>query len=141
MVKTIIPNLIKGDETMAENLSTIIGKDSVFTGTMEVKGTLRVDGKLKGKIVSDETVSIGSTGEVEADIEAKIVVVAGTVVGNIHSSEKTEMQAKAKVVGDLVTKSVVIEQGAIFHGSCQMKGLKEFEQKPDNKMVDKKPQF
>ncbi len=124
---------------MAENLSTIIGKDSTFTGTMEVKGTLRVDGKVKGKIVVDETVSIGSTGEVEADIEAKTVVVSGTVVGNIHSSDKTEMQAKAKVIGDLVTKSIVIEQGAIFHGSCQMKGLKEHEQKPDNRIVEKKP--
>ncbi len=124
---------------MPENLSTIIGKDSTFTGTMEVKGTLRVDGKVKGKIVADETVSIGSTGEVEADIEAKTVVVSGTVVGNIHTSDKTEMQAKAKVIGDLVTKSIVIEQGAIFHGSCQMKGLKEHEQKPDNRVVEKKP--
>ena len=123
---------------MAENLSTIIGKDSTFTGTMEVKGTLRVDGKVKGKVIADETVSIGNTGEVEADIEAKIVVVAGTVVGNIHSSDKTELQAKAKVIGDLITKSIVIEQGAIFHGSCQMKGLKETEVKPDNKVLEKK---
>ncbi len=124
---------------MPENLSTIIGKDSTFTGTLEIKGALRVDGKIKGKIISDETVTIGNTGEVEADIDAKIVVVSGTVIGNIHSSDKTEMQAKAKVIGDLVTKSIVIEQGAIFQGSCQMKGLKELDQKPDNKILEKKP--
>lgn len=122
---------------MAENLSTIIGKDSLFTGTMEVKGTLRVDGRIKGKIICDETISIGVTGEVEADIDAKIVVVAGTVVGNIHTSDKIEMQAKAKVLGDLITKGIVIEQGAIFHGSCQMKGLKENEQRAD-KVTEKK---
>ncbi len=123
---------------MAENLSTIIGKDSLFTGTMEVKGTLRVDGRVKGKIISDETVSIGATGEVEADIDAKVVVVAGAVVGNIHTSEKLEMQAKARVLGDIVTKSIVIEQGAIFHGSCQMKGVKENEPRAD-KVLEKKP--
>ena len=123
---------------MAENLSTIIAKDSVFTGDMEVKGTLRVDGRIKGRIICDETVSIGATGEVEAEIDAKIVIVAGTVVGNIRTSEKIEMQAKAKVVGDVSTKNIVIEQGAIFHGSCQMKGVKEGEIKAD-KMMEKKP--
>ena len=123
---------------MAENLSTIIAKDSVFTGDMEVKGTLRVDGRIKGRILCDETVSIGATGEVEAEIDAKMVIVAGTVVGNIRTSEKIEMQAKAKVLGDVSTKNIVIEQGAIFHGSCQMKGVKEGEIKAD-KMMEKKP--
>ena len=123
---------------MAENLSTIIGKDSVFTGDMEVKGTLRVDGRIKGKIICDETVSIGATGDVEAEIDAKIVIVAGTVVGNIHTSEKIEMQAKAKVLGNVSTKNIVIEQGAIFHGSCQMKAVKEGEIKAD-KIMEKKP--
>lgn len=123
---------------MAENLSTIVGKDSVFTGDMEVKGTLRVDGRIKGRIICDETVSIGATGEVEAEIDAKLVIVAGTVVGNIRTSEKIEMQAKAKVLGDVSTKNIVIEQGAIFHGSCQMKGVKEGEIKAD-KMMEKKP--
>ena len=123
---------------MAENLSTIIAKDSVFTGDMEVKGTLRVDGRIKGRIICDETVSIGATGDVEAEIDAKMVIVAGTVVGNIRTSEKIEMQAKAKVLGDVSTKNIVIEQGAIFHGSCQMKGVKEGEIKAD-KMMEKKP--
>ncbi len=123
---------------MAENLSTIIGKDSVFTGDMEVKGTLRIDGRIKGRIICDETVSIGATGDVEAEIDAKMVIVAGTVVGNIRTSEKIEMQAKAKVLGDVSTKNIVIEQGAIFHGSCQMKGVKEGEIKAD-KIMEKRP--
>jgi cytoskeletal protein CcmA (bactofilin family) len=123
---------------MAENLSTIVGKDSVFAGDMEVKGTLRVDGKIKGRIICDETVSIGATGEVEAEIDAKMVIIAGTVIGNIRTSEKIEMQAKAKVLGDVSTKNIVIEQGAVFHGSCQMKGVKEGEIKAD-KIMEKKP--
>ncbi len=123
---------------MAENLSTIIGKDSMFTGEMEVKGTLRIDGRVKGKIICDEVLSVGATGEIEADIDAKTVIVAGSVVGNIHAGEKIEMQAKARVFGDVATKNIVIEQGAIFHGSCQMKGVKEGETRAD-KIMEKKP--
>ncbi len=123
---------------MAENLSTIIGKDSLFTGNMEVKGLLRIDGRIKGKIICDETVTVGATGEVEADIDAKIVIVTGAIIGNIHTSEKIELQAKAKVLGDITTKNIVIEQGAIFHGSCQMKGVKEGEVRAD-KVNERKP--
>ena len=122
---------------MAENLNTIIGKDSLFTGTLEVKGALRVDGKFKGKIISDETVTIGTTGIVEADIQAKIVEVAGTVKGNVDTSEKLELQTKGKLIGDLLTKNIIIEQGAVFHGSCKMKGLNE-EVKPADKPFEKK---
>ncbi|MCK4856519.1 MAG: polymer-forming cytoskeletal protein [candidate division Zixibacteria bacterium] len=116
---------------MAENLNTIIGKDSVFTGTIEVKGALRIDGKLKGKIISDETVQIGATGVVEADVVAKTVTVAGSVTGNIETSEMMELKDKGKIIGDVKTKSVVIEQGAVFHGSCSMQGLKAPVEKTD----------
>lgn len=122
---------------MAENLTTVIGKDCTFTGTVEVKGALRVDGRVKGKIISDETVQVGATGEVEADIQAKIVTVAGSVTGNVVTTEKFELQARGKVIGDVKTKGIVIEQGAIFHGSCQMDGLKPTAQKADN-TVEKK---
>jgi cytoskeletal protein CcmA (bactofilin family) len=124
---------------MAENLNTIIGKDSLFNGTVEVKGGLRVDGKIKGKIISEETVQIGATGDVEADIQAKVVVVAGTVVGNVNTSEKLELQARGKVVGDVKTRGIVIEQGAVFHGSCHMEGLKAAPQ-PADKPIEKKDQ-
>jgi len=122
---------------MAENLNTVIGKDCTFTGTIEVKGALRVDGKIKGKIISDETVQIGATGDVEADINAKIVTVAGSVSGNVVTSEKFELQARGKVIGDVKTRGIVIEQGAIFHGSCQMEGLKPMPERTD-KPVEKK---
>jgi len=122
---------------MAENISTIIGKDCTFTGTLEVKGTLRVDGKIKGKIIADETVTVGQTGEVEADIETRDLEVAGSVTGNVATSGRMELKTKGKIVGDIKTKNLIIEQGAIFHGSCQMKELKETPIKAD-KIVEKK---
>ena len=103
-------------------MNTIIGKDTTITGTLDVKGALRVDGQVKGKIICSDCVTIGATGQVEADIEAQIAIVAGHVAGNIVCSEKIELQAKCEMEGDLKAKSLVIEQGAIFCGACNMKG-------------------
>ena len=107
---------------MEGTMNTIIGKDTVITGTVDVKGGLRVDGTAKGKVICDESITIGPTGIVESEIEAATIIIAGRLVGNINAAEKVELQAKCEVEGDIHTKSLVIEQGAIFCGACNMKG-------------------
>jgi cytoskeletal protein CcmA (bactofilin family) len=102
-------------------MNTIIGKDTIFTGTIDVKGAIRVDGTVKGKIICSDTLTIGSGGYVEADIESQMAIVAGKLVGNINAAEKLELQAKSDIEGDIKTKSLVVEQGAIFCGACHMK--------------------
>lgn len=106
---------------MDTNMNTIIGKDSVITGTIDVKGPLRIDGKVKGQVISSDTVTIGAGGVLEAEVHCKNSIVSGRVSGNIVATEKVELQAKAEISGDIKTKSLVIEQGAIFCGSCNMK--------------------
>ena len=103
-----------------DKLNTVIGKDSVFNGKLEVSGTLRVDGKIKGEIVVSDTISIGGTGVVEATVQTKNAVISGTIRGNIHATEKIELQAKSVIYGDIVTKALAIEQGAVFEGHCNM---------------------
>lgn len=117
--------MIKKNGTESDGLmNTLIGKDTVITGTIEVKGALRIDGTVKGKIVSSDCVTVGTTGIVEAEIEAKEAIVAGHMHGNINGSDKVELQANCEMDGDLRTKSLVIEQGAVFCGSCNMKGTR-----------------
>ncbi len=117
---------------MAESVNTIIGKSATFDGKLEVQGSLRVDGVLKGSVKCNETISIGPEGRVEADVNTKAAVVTGTVVGNISAEEKIELQAKSVVNGDIRTRSLVVEQGAVFQGSCQMKD--NIEKKPADKI-------
>lgn len=105
-------------------MNTVIGKDTVFTGTIDIKGGIRIDGTVKGKVLSNDTVTVGSTGMVEADVEANAAVVAGKVVGNLNARESVELQANSDVEGDIRTKSLVVEQGAIFCGGCHMKNGK-----------------
>lgn len=108
-----------GKEDVAVN--TIVGKGATFDGLLEISGGLRVDGTVKGKIASADIVLIGPSGTVDADIEAKEAMIGGVVRGNVKAPDRVELQAKSQVEGDIVTYSLVVEQGAIFHGNCQMK--------------------
>jgi cytoskeletal protein CcmA (bactofilin family) len=106
---------------MADNINTIIGKNAAIEGKLEIQGHLRIDGLVKGHIKCNETVTIGPEGRVEADIETSMAVIAGEVTGNINAEERLELQAKSVVKGDIKTKSLVVEQGALFQGSCLMR--------------------
>lgn len=103
-------------------MNTIIGKDSVIEGTLEVKGGLRIDGMVRGQITATESLSVGDSGRVEADLASVMIVIGGKVAGNILAKEKIELQSKAEVEGDITTKNLIIEEGAVFHGRCNMKG-------------------
>jgi cytoskeletal protein CcmA (bactofilin family) len=103
-------------------MNTIIGKDTTITGTLDVKGAVRVDGSVKGKIICSDCVTVGATGAVEADIQANTAIIAGHLMGNVQTSEKVELQSKCELDGDIKTKSRVIEQGAVSCGSVHMKG-------------------
>ena len=102
-------------------MNTIIGKDTVFTGTLEVQGGIRIDGTVKGKIICSDVVTVGPGGYIEADVESQSAVIAGKVLGNLNATEKVELQTKSDIEGDIKTKSLMVEQGAIFCGACLMK--------------------
>ncbi len=101
-------------------MNTIIGRETTITGTVDVKGALRIDGAVNGKILCSDCVTVGTTGKVEAQIEAETAIVAGHMIGNVATTEKIELQANCHMEGDLRTKSLVIEEGATFCGACNM---------------------
>jgi cytoskeletal protein CcmA (bactofilin family) len=103
-------------------LDTIIGKGTKIDGTVAIEGSTRIDGILSGKLTSNDIVTIGPSGEVKADVKAKSIIIGGKVNGNIEATEKIEIQARAEFRGDLVAKSLLIEHGALFHGTSNMMG-------------------
>ncbi len=102
-------------------LGTIIGKGTTIEGTINIEGATRIDGNVSGKLIANDTVTIGPTGVVKAEIKARSIVVGGRVEGNLVASEKVELQAKSELVGDITSKSLLVEHGAIFHGNSRMK--------------------
>ena len=107
----------KGNE---RGLLTIIGAGTVFEGTISVPHSIRVDGTLKGKLETAETLTVGNTGIIEADIIAKSAIIGGSVKGNLSVDDRVELEENASLIGDLKTKDLVINEGATFHGNCSM---------------------
>jgi cytoskeletal protein CcmA (bactofilin family) len=108
---------IKGDG----RIETIIGKGTNIEGTVNIEGATRIDGNVTGKLISNDVVTVGATGQVKAEIRAKTIIVGGHVEGNLIASEKVELQAKSELLGDITSKSLLVEHGALFHGSSKMK--------------------
>ena len=102
-------------------LSGFVGNGTTLTGEANFKGMLRVDGHLSGQVKSEGgTLIVGNNGQVDADIEVAIATIHGAVNGDITASTRLELGRAAKVNGNITTPSLVIEQGAVFEGSCRM---------------------
>ncbi|MBN1349676.1 polymer-forming cytoskeletal protein [candidate division KSB1 bacterium] len=101
-------------------LSTILGKDSYFEGTLELQHSLRIDGKFKGKLKTTDALYIGREGEIDGDITVKNALIGGKVIGKIIASGKIGLESKSEFRGEMKTTKLVIEEGALFEGKCSM---------------------
>lgn len=100
--------------------NTVIGNTIVVDGEISGDEDLVIRGTVKGKIVLKESLFIESTGVVEADIETQNVEIAGQVTGNIAASDKVELKADCRVVGDIRSPRILIADGASFKGNVDM---------------------
>jgi cytoskeletal protein CcmA (bactofilin family) len=113
-------------ETLARDikegtLSGFVGGGTVVTGEANFKAMMRVDGHLSGRVSSTSgTLIVGSNGRVDANIEVAVAVIHGNVNGDIIATQRLELGRSAKVNGNIQTPSLIIEQGAVFEGSCKM---------------------
>ncbi len=103
-----------------KQLHTIIGSGAAMEGTLNVDHSLRVDGTVRGKIICAGEIIVGAGGVVEADVEAKGACIGGRMVGNITARERIELESKAMLTGDIKTKDLIINEGAVFQGNCSM---------------------
>ena len=102
------------------SIKAYLGVDATFKGTLSFEGTVRIDGKFEGHVKTSDTLIIGETGEVTADIEAGTVVCKGTIKGNVTASQKIEMHPSSKIIGNVRSPSLSIEVGAKGEGSIDM---------------------
>jgi len=108
-------------EKNTDHISTFIGADASIEGTIEFKGTIRVDGQVKGKIISSGgTVVVGEKAGVDAEIFVNVAVVMGEVNGRIEATERIEVYPPGRVGGDIQSPVISIEPGGMFNGSCVM---------------------
>lgn len=98
----------------------MISLGTTITGDVESKGDIRVDGKLKGSVVTQGKVVLGRDGIIEGDVVCSSADIAGVLKAKITVSQLLSLKATAKLNGDIVTNKLSIEPGAAFTGSCSM---------------------
>jgi len=103
-----------------EITNSTIGRNSYFTGRFFINGSLRIDGKFEGKSLQAERLEIGLTGKVKTNIIANSVVVEGIIVGNITAKTRVMLLPTARVLGDIKTPELIIQNGVILEGRCMI---------------------
>ena len=103
-------------------ITTLLGRGATFEGKLTFEGTVRIDGRFRGEVFSDDVLVIGEGAIVEAEIDIGEVIVQGTVVGNIKAKRSIEIHAPGRVKGDIHTPSLQIDKGVVFEGRSFMEG-------------------
>ena len=99
-----------------------MGEDTVFNGSLNFDGTVRIDGKFEGQVTTADTLIIGETGHLMAEISAGTVICMGYVEGTVMASQKIEIHSTSKVVGNIKSPALYMELGGVLDGTCDMTG-------------------
>jgi cytoskeletal protein CcmA (bactofilin family) len=98
----------------------LLGAGAEFEGKLTFAGTVRIDARFKGSIVTNDVLVVGDRARIDADITCGTVIVHGEVNGNIRAKNAVELHAPARVKGDVETPSLSLERGVVFQGQSTM---------------------
>ena len=123
--------MIKIRGSAPDELNGFMDQGTQFHGELRFRDSFRIDGELKGRIVSDNTLIVGETGKVDADVECAVVSIRGTLSGRVQAKDRIELLAGSRVQATLVSPRLVIEEGAFFQGECDMSPAGEGRKGPE----------
>ena len=114
---TRVPEATHGGE---ESVQAHLGKGSRIEGKLFFEGSVKIDGQVQGEIEAQESVIIGDSAVVTAQVHAATIIVRGKVTGDIVGRKRVELRAPAKVLGNITTPSIIVHDGVFFEGHCSM---------------------
>lgn len=122
-----------------DQIETIIGPATQFKGNISAGGTIRIDGQAEGELTAKGDIIVGESGIVRAQVKGRSATIAGTVHGNVDVADKLELTSSAKLYGDIKTGVLIIGEGAIFKGACEMRNGSDKPADAANQARDMKP--
>ena len=117
--------MAKKTNNQAMVVNTVIGAGTEFVGDLTTKDTTRIDGVIRGNIQSEGTVIIVTSGQVEGNINAVEVSIAGMIKGDMTAQNRIEILSSAHIEGNITTKSLCIDEHAVFQGVCNMNRMED----------------
>lgn len=113
--------LKKGSGTTEQSeISAFLGKGTAFKGVLSFEGTIRVDGKVEGEVISKDTLIAGDGAFLQGEITVGTIICSGKIVGNVNASQKVHIIAPGIVQGNIKTPKLIIEEGVTFDGKSEM---------------------
>ena len=105
-----------------EHLNTIIGDGTTFNGVLSVSGSVRIDGKVTGKLDATGHITVGQNGIIESNeiIKCLSAHIAGIIKSDVLAPMRVHLTGTARLIGNITTKVLVIEEGAVFTGKSDM---------------------
>jgi len=100
---------------------SLLDAQLVLSGDLDTAGSLRIDGRLEGNVRRADTVVLGVGATMTGDVHAREVIVGGTIAGNVHAMERVELQATAIVTGDILTQTILVQEGGVVNGRVLMR--------------------
>jgi cytoskeletal protein CcmA (bactofilin family) len=98
----------------------LIGKGTVVNGEIHAESSIRIDGKLKGKLKCKSTVTVGQSGEIDGDMEANNANISGKIKGKVIVKQKLVLESTSSLVGELQASKLIVDEGAVFDGTSHM---------------------
>ena len=104
----------------SEEIIAFLGKGTEFKGVITYDGTVRIDGRVEGEVITKGTLVVGESAVIDAEITAGTVVSGGRINGNITASTKVHLLAPAVLNGSIRTPVLIVDEGVKFNGNCEM---------------------
>jgi cytoskeletal protein CcmA (bactofilin family) len=105
----------------AEDWIGFLDRGVKLEGTLELMGTFRIDGEVRGKVRCKERLIVGESGRLEGEVEGAIVSVSGKIHGTVRGTQRVEILPSGQIEGEVHTSCLVIEAGGVIEGRCHMK--------------------
>jgi cytoskeletal protein CcmA (bactofilin family) len=102
--------------------TSVIDRGCELEGRFRFLGTLVINGKFRGELLSPGTLLVGESAELEAEVSVGTAIISGRVTGSVVARERVELRPSAKISGNIVTPALVLEEGVVFDGRCSMIG-------------------
>lgn len=112
---------VRGADPQLESRNAVIGKSVIIKGQIMSREDLTIDGEVEGTVeLQEHRLTIGPNGKIRASVKARELVVLGTIHGDVDISDKIDIRKEGKLVGDIKTARIVIEDGAFFKGNIDI---------------------